>query len=144
MDNHILQWTVFPVKDEKKKTLWLLPLLGFLVVLVYLSFGNVFWVVFAMVLLVGSLSGFFTKTRYRFDSEGVDIKRTFHRVHKKWEYFRNFYVDENGIFLSPFKKPSRLENFRGIFVKFGDNREEVVSFVREKIKEVRDGGSKGV
>ena len=98
MDNDILEWTVFPVKEEKKKTLWLLPLLGFLLVLVYLSFGNVFWVLFAMILLVVSLSGFFTKTRYRFNSEGIDVKRNFNTVHKKWEYFRNFYVDKNGVF----------------------------------------------
>jgi len=44
-------------------------------------------------------------------------------------------VDKNGIFLSPFRKPRRLENFRGIYLMVGENRDEVISFIKERINE---------
>jgi hypothetical protein len=43
-------------------------------------------------------------------------------------------VDKNGVLLSPFAGRSRLENFRGVYVRFGQNKDQVVNFVRSKIE----------
>ena len=54
---------------------------------------------------------------------------------KLWSDFRSFYADRNGVLLSPFARPSRLENFRGVYVRFGrSNRDEIRDFIRRKVR----------
>lgn len=45
--------------------------------------------------------------------------------------FRSFYPDKRGVLLSPFTRPSRLENFRGVYVRYDGNKDEVDAFVKE-------------
>jgi hypothetical protein len=40
------------------------------------------------------------------------------------------------VLLSPFAEPSRLENFRGLYVMFEGNRDAVTKFVQEHIRPV--------
>ena len=47
--------------------------------------------------------------------------------------FRSFYTDKNGVLLSPFIAPSRLENFRGLYITFDNNRDAVLDFVKEHV-----------
>jgi hypothetical protein len=59
-------------------------------------------------------------------------------LRKKWSQYRSCYPDKNGVLLSPFVRPSRLENFRGTYIRFWNNREEVVSFVKTMIEKNRE------
>ena len=45
-----------------------------------------------------------------------------------------YYVDKSGVLLSPFIRPSRLENFRGLYVRFAGNKDEVMRIVSERIQ----------
>ena len=63
------------------------------------------------------------------------VKSLFTRQEKGWKNYKSFYVDKNGILLSPFKKPSRLENFRGVYIRFHKNKEDVINFVRDMMEE---------
>lgn len=90
--------------------------------------------IFAMVVLMLSLAKFYFPTHYRLSSEGVFIKTTTQKIHKPWSQFRSSYADKNGILLSPFPEPSRMENFRGLFVMFWNNRDEVTAFVKDQIE----------
>ena len=40
------------------------------------------------------------------------------------------------LIISPFSKPSRLENFRGVYILLGENRDEILDFINRKIMEV--------
>ena len=71
--------------------------------------------------------------RYELYENQLVVTAPLYRLIKPWDVFRSFYVDNNGVLLSPFAKPSRLENFRGVYVRFGENRSEVLDFIREKI-----------
>jgi hypothetical protein len=51
------------------------------------------------------------------------------RREKGWSEFRSYYVDREGLLLSPFTERSRLERFRGVSLQFHGNRDEVVAFV---------------
>ncbi len=109
------------------------------VVLVFLAIvfftSGVFWTLFSAAILAVSLSPFFTPTAYRLDDEGVVVKRPFYSVTRAWPNIRRVTVDRNGIFLSPFRKRTRMENFRGLFLMARDNAEEVVEFIRERVGE---------
>jgi len=62
------------------------------------------------------------------------VKFLFSQKEKDWTFYRSFYVDKNGVLLSPFERPSRLENFRGVYIRFHQNKDRVVEFVSSRIK----------
>ncbi|MCJ7458582.1 MAG: hypothetical protein MUP17_06300, partial [candidate division Zixibacteria bacterium] len=64
----------------------------------------------------------------------LKVKFFFNTRKMEWGKYRSFYMDKNGVLLSPFEKPSRLENFRGIYLRFNQNKDEVVNFIKQRIK----------
>ncbi len=69
------------------------------------------------------------------------MKKPYSRLKREWSHFRSFYPDKNGVLLSPFAKPSRLENFRGVYILFGENKDEILDFIRMRITKVHAGES---
>lgn len=88
----------------------------------------------ACIIMFFSLSKFFFPTRYLLDENGVTVKTTTQTFTRPWKQFRSFYVDPNGALLSPFAVPSRLENFRGLYITFKDNKDEVVAYIKAHVK----------
>ena len=86
-----------------------------------------------MFFLVGALYKYFVPFRYQFDNQKVTIQSFRYRFEQDWTNFHSFYIDRNGILLSPFAQPSRLENFRGVYVRFGNNKGAVINFVKQQI-----------
>lgn len=87
----------------------------------------------SFVFLFGSLSSFFFPTKYLMTDETITIRSVFRKNSVSWNRLKRYYIDKNGVFLSPFAQPSRLENFRGIYLRFGDNRECVINYVKSKM-----------
>ena len=99
-----------------------------------------FWMVaLAGVIFMGALSTFFFPTKYELSKDKVKVKYLFTSVAKEMSMYRTFYPDKNGVLLSPFTRPSRLENFRGLYVRYHRNKDEVDTFVK-KIFEERASG----
>ena len=96
-------------------------------VLLYI-FAGLYWALFGLLLLLGSLSAFYTPTKYILTEKEITLKRP-------WAEIKRYEADKNGIFLSPFSRPRRLENFRGIYLMVEGNRDEVISFIEERINE---------
>lgn len=88
-----------------------------------------FAVVLTLVLFI-SLSAFFFPTRYHLSEQGIRVKTLITTFERPWSTYRSHWPDKNGVLLSPFPGRSRLENFRGLFVRFEGNREEVLAFVK--------------
>ncbi len=128
-----IEWEIFPARNPKKVAIALgitLPFLAF----VYVTSGF-YWTLFSAIILAASLAQFWTVTRYTLDEEGVTIKRPLYTIRKPWSHYRRWEVDRNGVFLSPFKKPSRIDAYRGNYLIFGDvDRDKVVAFVRRMME----------
>jgi len=95
---------------------------------------SVYYALLGLVILVGSLSSFFLPTDYvlyvgGLESRFLGICRRF-----TWEQFRSSYPDRYGVLLSPFPGPSRLENFRGLYLRFNGHREAVLRVVTERVR----------
>ncbi len=131
--NARIEWTVHPIKRNWKVSVGLVSFLAILCAAVYLSFNSAAFLVLSVVILVCSLSPFFFPTTYIFQDDGIVVRSLLRRFSKQWDSFKSYYPDRNGVLLSPFPQPSRLENFRGVYVRFSHNRSEVVDFVKEKI-----------
>ena len=81
-----------------------------------------------------SLGRFFFPTRYKLDRDGINVKTITTNVTYKWSRYRSVYADRNGALLSPFMGPSRLESFRGLYITFSDNREQIVEYIKAQLK----------
>ncbi len=120
----------------RKKLVSLLVILCLVAVWVsvYLTTFSTLMTVVSIIILLGALGPFFLPTDYELTSDKIKVKFLFSQKEKDWSFYRSFYVDKNGVLLSPFEKPSRLENFRGIYIRFDQNKEQVVKFVSSKIE----------
>ncbi len=134
----MISWTSLPFRIGGKKNILAIaiPLAVWVVVLV---FWGVWWFVVAVVLIGGSILPYFLPTTYVLTEKGISVRSLFTRQNKRWDQYRSFSVDKHGVFLSPFDTPSRLENFRGIYLRFHRNKEEVVTFVEKRLGEGHEG-----
>jgi hypothetical protein len=122
-------------------------LVSFLVILclvavwvsVYLTTFSTLMTLVSFFILVGALSPFFLPTDYELTPDKIKVRFFLSQKEKDWNFYRSFYVDKNGVLLSPFEGPSRLENFRGIYIRFNQNKEQVVNFVSSKIEKQEVG-----
>jgi hypothetical protein len=129
----VLEWTCHPVKRKPLvSVLVTLFILAVVAVVFYTTASRAFGVLAAVVMLA-SLAKFYFPTTYRLTNERITIKTTTQTLHKDWSTYRSCYPDKNGILLSPFVRPSRLENFRGIYLMFNNNHDEITSFVKAHI-----------
>lgn len=132
-----MNWRSCPYKEHPRRTAFLVIFLIVIWVGVYFSFG-LMWMIIALILLGGGILSYWLPTYYSLDKEGIKIKGIVLEKMKKWEEFRSYYEDKNGVFLSPFAKPTRLENYRGVYVRFNNNSEEVIDFISTKIKKTTE------
>jgi hypothetical protein len=130
----LLEWTCHPMKRRPLVTAAVILFVVILAVLVYVITSSRFMTLLALIILFASLAKFFLPTTYRFSDRRIAIKTTTQTLYKEWRLFRSYYPDKNGVLLSPFAGPSRLENFRGIYVMFNENREEVLEVVKSQVQ----------
>lgn len=126
-------WRVHPLRENWTRSILLLLVLFLLYLGIYWLFQSAFITLLSAIFVTSSLYRYFVPFRYEFYEHELVVAAPLYRLTKPWDAFRSFYVDNNGVLLSPFAKPSRLENFRGVYVRFGENRSEVLDFIREKI-----------
>ncbi|MEW5797286.1 MAG: hypothetical protein AB1772_13140 [Candidatus Zixiibacteriota bacterium] len=129
----VLEWTVHPVKRQPLVSAAVTLFVVLVAVFVYSWMQSHWFTILALVIMLGSLAKFYFPTQYKLTDRAVTVKSTTQTLVKEWKLYRNCYPDKKGILLSPFVTPSRLENFRGLYLMFEGNAEQVTSFVRERI-----------
>lgn len=128
------KWTSHPVIENQVRTILLMLFLILIFVGVYFLYGF-WWFLISFVFILSSLSSYFMKTEYTISENGVEVRSFLSHLKKDWQYYRSFYEDKNGIFLSPFVKHSRLENFRGLYLRFGlGDRDKIRTIIKEYVK----------
>lgn len=128
-----LTWEVHPLRENWMRSALLLLFLLLLFLGIYWLFQSVSVSLLSAIFVTGSLYKYFVPFRFELYEHQLIVTAPFYRLTKPWSGFRSLYVDKNGVLLSPFAKPSRLENFRGVYVRFGANQSEVVDFLKAKI-----------
>ena len=126
-------WRVHPLCENWTRSILLFLFLLLLFSGIYWLFQSVFVTFLSAIFVTSSLYRYFVPFRYELYEHKLVVSAPFYRVTKSWSDFRSLYVDNSGVLLSPFTKPSRLENFRGVYVRFGSNKPEVVDFIKSKI-----------
>ncbi|UCE24020.1 MAG: hypothetical protein JSU74_12090 [Candidatus Zixiibacteriota bacterium] len=137
-EGEVLAWTTHPLK---RKPIAAAAVTVFILVVGFLVFATTESKAFgtlALVVLFASLARFYLPTKYRLSDKRIMVKSTTQTVYKNWSQYRSFYPDRNGVLLSPFVRPSRLENFRGLYLIFENNKKDVIRFVENHIGKTTD------
>jgi hypothetical protein len=131
----VLTWVSHPLRQAHKKTALLVVVVGLTSLLIGWNTESVMWgVISAFILLLG-VYDFIFPTHYRLTSVSAETRVLVIHRRKTWSVIRSYHPDPNGVLLSPFPTRSRLETFRGLYIRFADNRDEVLDFVRERLEE---------
>lgn len=116
--------------------------------------GGLFLVAFVVVLaaLLGLLKGpayallgpalivlwvldFLLPVAYRLTEEGVEVRQLVPRSSLLWKKVKRCVKTKEGIFLSPFSKPCRLDAYRGVFLRNVPPKAE--DLIRKKARDAR-------
>ena len=137
-----MKWTVHPAKRDLTKTI----ISGFFVmafIVIVGIFYGVFWSIFGLVVLFVSLHSYFFPTSYEIDDQEVVIKNIFMTQRRKLNEFRKVYVGRNGTLLSPFRRKTFLNQFRGVFLLLPSEREEILQYLRARIEPKEESAQEG-
>jgi hypothetical protein len=127
-------WTIHPAKDNKKKTIISLIFIALLLVYIFIFWGPI-WGGLGLIFLFIALQPYYFPTRYELTDEYVQVRTIFANQKRKLTDFRKVYIGKNGALLSPFKRKTFLNNFRGIFLFLPPEREEIIKFLKDRISE---------
>lgn len=130
-----IKWTVHPVKRRPFISIGVTLFIFLIGYVVNYSTQSQWFTVLALVVLFGSLSKFYLPTKYELNEKEVIIKTTTQQLKKEWSLYRSFYPDKNGVLLSPYSEQTRMENFRGIYLMFEKNKDEVLQYIKTHINQ---------
>ena len=130
-----LSWRCHPSRRSVMRTTMVLAFLLALLMFISWYTGSLGLAVLFTVVMFLSLSAYFFPTWYTLSETGISVRTLVTNMKRPWSVYRSHWPDRNGVLLSPFPARSRLENFRGIFVRYEDNRDEVLAYVKKFVPE---------
>ena len=129
-----LSWKAHPLIDEPRaKSAVLCALIAGLAIGAAFSFDGLAYGLITLVVLALSLSRYFLPTRYALDKSGLEIAHLGRNQHRTWAQVQRVDIHKDGIFLSPFVRTSRLDSFRGCFLRFDTEQDPIIHFVQAHV-----------
>ena len=139
-----LFWTSWPMLRSPVRAALAVAFVALMAWTIQSWFSTTYFTVVAVLLVWGQVAGFFLPTRFALTGKGVAVRGLVSKREKDWTEFRSYYIDREGLLLSPFIERSRLERFRGVSLQFHGNRDEVVAFVERMMADRgSDDGAEG-
>jgi hypothetical protein len=134
-----LSWKSHPARERPVTTILVVIFIFLVLIVVSAIMKNGFMIFLAAGIFIISLSSFFFPTTFTVDEKKVMIKYIFSAKERNLSAFRKCYPERNGILLSPYLSPTRLENFRGFYLRYGkNNKAEVDKFVETLLEKQRE------
>ena len=127
-------WTSWPLHDEPpRKTILLIAVIGLTVA--FSAMMAFFAGLLAAVLLFVLMGPYFLPTRFAVSERGVEKRFPLFNRSRSWDVYKRYAMLKDGVFLGTFAIPSRLDSFRGDFLRFsgGIDRELVLALVRKHV-----------
>lgn len=129
-----LSWISHPAKEEPRRNWIVVFFLLLTVAALWIATRSGYWVALGVIFLLVAIRQWFIPTTYRLDEIGAEIRFLFYRRQKNWADIKRLSSDRKGVLLSPFPFPSRLESFRGLYLRFSGNRAEVLDFLARHVE----------
>lgn len=80
--------------------------------------------------MIASVGEFVFPVTYRITTRGAECRMLLKTSTIRWPNVKRCYIDDLGIKLSPLDRRSRIEAFRGVYLRFSDNRTQVTDVVK--------------
>lgn len=132
----VLVWKVYLLRESPRKVLLVVPVVAVSLFAGYIFTHSLLVLTVTLFLFVSALTEYLFPIRYELTSRGASAYTLFGRTTIEWERVRKYYVDDHGIKLSPLPTQGRLEPYRGVYLRFGRNRDEIMEVVR-RMRDVR-------
>ena len=131
------RWTSHPLREESpvKSALLILFILA-LSAAAGASFGHLIYGLLTFGILAGCMSRYFVPTLYECDAEGLSMAHLGSRRRMAWEAVGRVVPFPDGVFLSPFEQPCRMDRFQGHFVRCRRNP-DAVGRIQEHVASVK-------
>ena len=126
----VLRWQVHLAREQPRKLAVVVAAVSASALLAYAWVGNVIFAAAMIVAVLGALSDFLFPVTYTLTLTQASASTPVGKRVIAWKDVRKCYLDDFGVKLSSLKRRSRLEAYRGVYLRFGDNREEVLEAVR--------------
>ena len=128
-ERQALEWTV-RLWESAPERRWIVLLVAF-------GCAGLGWALFHAVLLAlvgfaaiaGSTTEYWLPLRYKVDPAGASVRCGIGVTEIRWPDVKRIAETEVGMRLSPLKRPTRLAEFRGVFLRYAGNRDEVLEYV---------------
>ena len=125
----ILSWKVHLARQYPARTIVCIAFIAVAVTAGYFTVGPYVAALIGAA-LIASFSDFLFPVRYVIATDRVSCRMLFKSAQIKWADVKRCYVDDQGVKLSPLDRVSRLEAFRGVYLRFGANEREVIETVK--------------
>lgn len=97
--------------------------------------------------VLASTAEFWMPIRNRIDAQGAHVRVGFSTTSMDWESVKRIVMADEGVKLSPLEKTGGMSAFRGVYLRFGNHREEILdrlsSYLEKDVRSVAervDGG----
>ena len=139
-----LTWSVRPCTRRPLRAVLVGAFILVLSFAVQLLCGSPWWAALTVVLLGLSVAPCYARTAYEVSQEGATAAGLFGKHRRAWSEVRAWFPDAEGVLLSPLDRPSRLAYTRGLYLRFDNNRDEVLARVEAFIEQAsRQPGAAG-
>ena len=135
-----VEWRVHLARTEPRKAAVVLGAAVAAAALCFLLFMNWAFALFSALVLVAGTAEFLFPIRYRLTPEAAEMHNLHNWRRIEWTEVKKAYLLDDGVKLSPLEVPTRLEPFRGVFLRFGEGpgeRDRVLAAVRRYRDAVR-------
>jgi len=114
-----MSWTMhLAMQSGRHKTGFVIAIILCTMGAAYIALGGIIPCVAMGVALFAAVSDFLLPVTYKITSEGASCKSLFFHHIIKWRDVRACYLCQDGVKVSPLGKPSRLNAYRGVFLRF--------------------------
>ena len=128
MKQELLKWTSHPLMDDMVKTIFLIAIMILVSIILYqtafITWQAPLYFFLGMLFFIGSMITWFIPTTYVLYDDKLVIWYWKIKVERPWTDFGCWYADKKGVLLSTFKRPRRLDNFRGQSLRFSKSKDE--------------------
>ncbi|HUV04806.1 MAG TPA: hypothetical protein VMX94_06835 [Armatimonadota bacterium] len=126
----ILSWKVHILRESPGRMFLVGPVVLGSLLASYIMFQSLLVLAVAAFLLISALAEFLFPIRFVISEHGAFSRTLLSRTYIEWDRVKKYYLDDRGIKLSPLEPRGRLEAYRGVYLRFGGNRDEVIEAVR--------------
>lgn len=125
----VLRWQVHLAKEQPQRFVGVIAAAAAMALFAFVWFGSVVPALVMGMVFLGALSDFLLPVSYTLTTTHASASTLVSKRMMAWKDVKKCYLDDAGVKLSPLSRKSRLEAYRGVYLRFGDKREEVLQAV---------------